>query len=131
MKALLTQNGNLLDMRHDHFEITKSATPKSKRKSLVFSVERFHEYLYGCKFTVFTNSVFRKSIVRCPALSQKIFSTLRSPHPSRHYKNSKPELDENSLIHHIHFVISNLPISNECLEQFKEGTQKDSIFKAL
>ena len=51
---------------------------------------------------------------------------------SRAYiKNSKPELDENSLIHHVHFVISNLPISNKCLEQFKEKTQKDPILQTL
>ena len=37
-------------------------------------------------------------------------------------KNSKPEFDENSLMHHVHFVILNLPISNERLEQFKEKT---------
>ena len=34
----------------------------------------------------------------------------------------KIEFDENSLIHHVHFVISNIPISNERLEQFKEET---------
>ena len=51
---------------------------------------------------------------------------------SRAYiKNSKSELDENSLIHHMHFVISNLPISNKCLEQFKEETQKDPILQTL
>ena len=38
---------------------------------------------------------------------------------SRGYiKNSKPVFDENSLIHHVHFVISNPPMSNERLEQF-------------
>ena len=46
-------------------------------------------------------------------------------------KNSKPEFDENSLIHHIHFVISNLPISNELLEQLKEETRKDPILQTL
>ena len=46
-------------------------------------------------------------------------------------KNSKPEFDENNLIHHVHFVISNLPISNERLEQFKEETRKDSILQTL
>ena len=35
-------------------------------------------------------------------------------------KNSKPEFDENSLIRHVHFLISNLSISNKCLERFKE-----------
>ena len=31
----------------------------------------------------------------------------------------------------MHFVISNLPISNERLEQFKEETRKDSILQTL
>ena len=35
-------------------------------------------------------------------------------------KNLKPGLDENSLIHHLHFVILDLPISNKLWEQFKE-----------
>ena len=46
-------------------------------------------------------------------------------------KNWKPEFDENSLIHHVHFVISNLPISNKSLEQFKEETRKDLISHEL
>ena len=35
------------------------------------------------------------------------------------------------LIHHVHFVISNLPISNERLEQLKEETRKDPILQTL
>ena len=31
----------------------------------------------------------------------------------------------------MHFVILNLSISNECLEQFKEETQKDPILQTL
>ena len=46
-------------------------------------------------------------------------------------KNSKPEFDGNSLIHHMHFVISNLPISNKHLAQFKEETQNDPSLKSL
>ena len=46
-------------------------------------------------------------------------------------KNSKPEFDENSLIHHVHFVILNLPVSNERLQQFKGETGKDPICKPL
>ena len=46
-------------------------------------------------------------------------------------KNSKAEFDENSLIHHMHFVFLNLPISNERLEQSKEETQKDPILQTL
>ena len=51
---------------------------------------------------------------------------------SRAYiKNSKPEFDENNLIDQAHFVISNLPISNGRLEQFKEETRKDPILQTL
>ena len=52
---------------------------------------------------------------------------------SREYiKNSKPESDENSLVHHdVHSIISNFPISNEPLEQFKEKTRKDPILQTL
>ena len=51
---------------------------------------------------------------------------------SRAYiKNSKGEFDGNSLIHQVHFVISNLPISNERLEQFKEETPKAPILQTL
>ena len=46
-------------------------------------------------------------------------------------QNSKPEFDENSLIHHVHFVISNFPVSNERLQQFKGETGKDPICKPL
>ena len=52
-------------------------------------------------------------------------------HHIEHIQNSKPELDGNSLIHHVNFVISNLPISNERLEQFKEETRKDPILQSL
>ena len=51
---------------------------------------------------------------------------------SRAYnKTSKPEFDENRIIRHVHFVISNLPISNERLEQFKKKTRKDPILQTL
>ena len=46
-------------------------------------------------------------------------------------KNLKPEFDNNSLIHRMHFVILNLPISNERLQQFKEETRKDPISQTL
>ena len=102
--------------------------------SIVFGVERFYEYLYGCKFTVINDhqplkSIFSKSVVSCPPRIQKFFLCLQkyefdlkyssgktmsvSDALSRAYmKNSKPEFDDNSIIHHVHFVISNLPISN-------------------
>ena len=121
--------------------------------SIVFGVDRFHEYLYGCKFTVINDqqllkSVFSKSIVSCPPCIQKILLRLQkyecdlkySPRKTMlvsnalsqaYIKNSKPKFDENSLIYHVHFVILNLPITNERLEQFKEETRKDPILQIL
>ena len=100
--------------------------------SVVFGVEKFHEYLYRRKFTVINDhqplkSIFSKSIVSCPFRIQKFFLRLQKYEfdlkylPGKamlvlnaltraHIKNSRPEF------HHVHFVISNLPISNEPLE---------------
>ena len=90
--------------------------------------------LYGGKFSVINDhqplkSIFSKSVVSCPPCIQKFFLRLQkyefdlkyspgktmsvSDALSRAYiKNSKPEFDGNSIIHHVHFVISNFPISN-------------------
>ena len=140
----------MLDMRHDHFEITKNATPKSKRKPFLQFLVLRDEYLYGCKFTVINNhqllkSVFSKSILTCPPGIQKFFLSLQKYEFDLKYSPGKtmlvshalsqaylkPEFDENSLIHHMHFVISNLPISNKSLEHFKEETRKDPILQTL
>ena len=121
--------------------------------SIVFGVERFHEYLYGRKFTVINDlqplkSIFSKSIVSCSPRVQKLFLSLQKYEFGLKYspgkimlvsdalsrsciKNSKPEFHENSLIHHLHFVSLSLPISNELLEQFKEETRIDPIFQKL
>ena len=50
--------------------------------SIVFGVECFHEYLYGCKFTIFNDhqplkSILSRSIVMCPPRIQKIFLQLQ------------------------------------------------------
>ena len=46
-------------------------------------------------------------------------------------KNSESDFDENSLLNHVYFVISNLPVSNERLEQFKEENRNDPIIQTL
>ena len=70
-------------------------------------------------------SVFSKSIVSCPPCIQK-FLRLQP-----YIKILKPEFDENGLIHQIYFLILNLPINSERLDQFKEETRKDSILQTL
>ena len=134
--------------------LRKTLCPKKNEKetlSIVFVVERFHEYLYTRKFTAINDHqplklIFGKFIVNCLPQIQRFFLCLQkyefdlkySPGKTMlvldalswaYIKNSKPEFDENSLIHYVHFVISNLPTSNKRLEQFKEETQKDPILQ--
>ena len=149
--TLLEQNHGTLKWYHVRYASRslrdyekRYAQIKKETLSIVLGVQRFHEYLYGRKFTAINDhqpliSIFSKSIVSCPSCIQKFFLRLQkyefdlkyspgktmlvSDTLSRAYiKNSKPEFDENSLIHHVDFVISNLPISNERLEQLKEET---------
>ena len=51
---------------------------------------------------------------------------------SRSYLNDiEPEFDENTLIQYVHFILSNLPISQSRLDQFCLETQKDQILQTL
>ena len=43
----------------------------------------------------------------------------------------EPEFDENTLIRHVHFILSNLPISQSRLDQFCLETQNDEILEKL
>ena len=59
------------------FTLPKTLSPNRKKTlSIVFSVERFHEYLYGCKFAVINDHqplkpVFNKPTGICPLCIQK------------------------------------------------------------
>ena len=51
---------------------------------------------------------------------------------SRSYFNDiKPEFDEDTLIQHVHFILSNLPASLSRLDQFLLETQKNQILQTL
>ena len=43
----------------------------------------------------------------------------------------EPEFDKNTLIQHVHFILSNLPIRQSWLDQFCLETQKDQILQTL
>ena len=120
--------------------------------SIVFGVERFHEYLYGCRFIIINDhkplkSIFNRSITY-PLRIQKFFLRLQthdfelqyspgkdmlvSDTLSRsHLSRSQPEFTEGSLIHHVHSVLSNLPISETNLKQFHLETKNDPILQTL
>ena len=121
--------------------------------SIVFIVERFHKYLYGHKFTIINvhqplKSIFSRSIVTCPPSIQNFFLWLRKHDFELEYAPSKtklvfnakswsylndikPEFDENTLILHLHVILSNLTITQSRLDQFCIETQKDQILQTL
>ena len=135
----------------DH--VKRYAQIEKETIALVFGVERFHEYLYGCRFIVINDhkpfkSIFNRSIISCPPPIQKLFIRLKmydfelqyspgkdmlvSDTVSRsHLSSSEAEFTEDSLIHHVRFVISNLLISETRLKQFQSETKSDPILKTL
>ena len=46
-----------------------------------------------------------------------------------HLSCFEPEFTEDSLAHHVHFVLSNLPISETHLKKFQFETKTDSILQ--
>ena len=122
--------------------------------SIVFGVERFHEYLYGRQFTVINDhqplkSIFNKSISQCPPRVQRFFMQLQkydfdlecapgktmvvSDALSRAYlkDRSSPELEESDLIHHVHSILDSLPISTARLTQLQKETASDPVLQQL
>ena len=121
--------------------------------STVFGVKRFHEYLYGRRFIAINDhkpskSIFDRSIISCPPRIQNFFLLLQRSNFELQYSpgkdmlvsytlsrtylsRSEPEFTEDSLIHHVHFALSNLPISETCLKQFQLETRNDPILQTL
>ena len=48
-----------------------------------------------------------------------------------HLSHSEPKFTEDSLIHHVHFVLLNLPISETRLKQFQLETKNNPILQTL
>ena len=121
--------------------------------SIVFGVERFHEYLYGRRFIVINDhkplkSIFNGLIICCPPRIHKFYLRLQkydfelqySPGIDMlfsdilnrsHLSRSEPEFTVNTSVHYVYFVLSNLRISETHLKQFQLETKIESIFKIL
>ena len=120
---------------------TRYAQIEKEILSVVFGTEHFHEYLYGCHFTVYNDhqpvkSIFSKSIIDCPPHIQCFFLKLQkydfvleyspgktmvvSDALSRAYLHSQTtEIPEHDLIHHVSSTFMLLPISQTCLAQLQ------------
>ena len=121
--------------------------------SILFACERFHEYLYGRKFLVISDhqplrSIFQKPLNKSPPRIQRFRPRLQkydfyfqyvpgkqlhvADTLSRAYlREATSEISEQDMAHHIHSVISRLPISAEELNQFQKETEKDQTLQAV
>ena len=132
---------------------TRYAQFEKEILSVVFGTERFHEYLYGCHFTVYNDhqplkSIFSKSIIDCPPRIQRFFLKLQkydfvleyspgktmvvSDALSRAYLHSQTtEIPEHDLIHHVSSTFMLLPISQTRLAQLHQETASDEVLQQL
>jgi transposase InsO family protein len=122
--------------------------------AIVFACERFHEYTYGKRVIVRTDhkplrAIFSKPINKAPPRIQRFLLRLQqydlevqftpgSEIPvadtlSRAYltQEVRPEVPEQEIRCHVHFMIKSLPVSPSKLDEFKRETAKDESLQKL
>ena len=121
--------------------------------AIVFACEKFHDYLYGRSFVVFSDhrplkSIFSKSLTQCPPRIQRFILHLQkyrfdldfvpgkdmnvSDALSRaHLKDVTSEIPKSEMELYIHSIVSNLPISEQRWKQLQFETAEDSTLQLL
>ena len=134
-------------------ETLKNITHRKENSLYILGVKHLHEYLCDHRFIVINDhkplkSIFNRSIISCPPGILNFFLCLQKYHfelqylPNKdmlvsdalsrsHLSSSEPKFTEISLIHHVHFVLLNLPISETSLKQFQLKTKSDPILQTL
>ena len=121
--------------------------------SIVFSCEKFHDFIYGKKFYIFNDhlplkSIFKKSILKAPPRIQKFLLRLQRYQFEMHYikgslltvadtlsraalSDKTPEIEESEINCYVHLIESNYLISDYRLQQFKDETNADVTLQTL
>lgn len=119
--------------------------------AIVFGAERFHQYVYGREVNVESDHkplevIMKKPLSSAPARIQRLLMRLQKYQVKVQYKPGAemyiadtlsraylPETDssDTDIEAQVHMVISNLPVSNEKLEEFKNETKKDTTLRTL
>ena len=112
-----------------------------------FSLERFHQYIYGKKVTIESDhkpleAIVKKALASAPPRLQRILLRMQKYDYTLEYKPGKelglpdmlsraplPETAygsmEEEIALHVHLLTSNLPVSKPKLEEIKEATAYD------
>lgn len=113
--------------------------------AIVFGAERFHQYVYGREVNMESDhkpleAIMKKPLSSAPARIQRLLMRLQKYQVKVQYKpgvemyiadtlsraylpeTGSPDKDIEA---QVHMVISNLPVSNEKLEEFRNETKED------
>ena len=127
---------------------TRYAQIEKELLAILFGMARFKSYTYGKEVTVETDhrpleSIVKKPLLNCSLRLQRMllrlqkydFKVMYKPGSETHvpdmlsrayiHEEVDKELEE-ALQCHVHLVVSNLPYSNEKLEQIRNSTKQDS-----
>lgn len=119
--------------------------------AIVFGAERFYQYVDGREVNVGSDhkpfeAIMRKPLSSAPARFQRLFMRLQEYQVKVQYKpgvemyvadtssraylpeTGSPDKDKEA---QVHMVSSNLPVSNEKLEEFRNETKKDIALTTL
>lgn len=149
--AALLQEGNIIaytsrtltESERNYAQIEKEAL------SVVYACEKFHQFIYGRKVQVENDhkpleSIFKKSIVKCPPRIQRFMLRLQRYDLHYLYKPGKElfiadtlsrdpqnvEVKDQSITSEadlqVHLMVSHLAVSDEKLELFRRETRKDN-----
>ena len=122
--------------------------------SIVFACEHFNDFLYGQRFLVENDhkplkDIFQKPVLKSPPRIQRFLLRLQKYQFTTNYipgkdmvvtdtlsraylsNTSTPEIDTSDMTRYVHFVISNLPISDDKLLEFQRETSRDPALEKL
>ena len=122
--------------------------------SIVFACEHFNDFLYGQRFLVENNhkplkDIFQKPVLKSPPRIQRFLLRLQKYQFTMNYipgkdmvvtdtlsraylsNTSTPEIDTSDMTRYVHFVISNLLISDDKLLKFQRETSRDPDLEKL
>ena len=119
--------------------------------AIVFGAERFHQYIYGREVDVQSDHkplevIMKKPLSSAPARIQRLLMRLQKYQVNVQYKPGKEmhiadalsraylpvtSSPDKEIEAQVHMVISNLPVSNEKLEEFRKETTNDVTLTKL
>ena len=117
--------------------------------AVVFGTEHFNQYVYGIKFLVESDhkplqSIFQRNIDKAPPRIQRMLLRLQKydielkftpgtdiPIADALSRANLPTTSKSTLDYQVHLLMSNLPVSENKLQEIRTATAKDQVLKKV